>query len=355
MGEDVLFGAAIVDVLKKKACIGDLNGNMQLSLFFKDNYPLNTNGACVLCKWLPENPESIARRMQKAIDYIDPDSPFPKETYIQPQQTVLVVTFTYRGDEEFTKCSAKSLETLRKLYPQYKIIHYIVDDKLNPFEKPMKDNGDTHYFFSNFDRQGNFSGYDSFCEVVQRLAKLGWSVGADWVLKVDPDTVLMSLDFLDENYGYIGSAPTSPEVVGNGWNGSKFYAWSACSALKMSTVDKLWNFTRKSENVEDLVKACEKFGWKKTEDVLTGYAITGVLQERHLIGNISEDKNLFIYFRDTDELNPNASAATCKGRPHHGLQYLSTESVLGRMQKAVDVVKARWRGVQRKLNKRKKK
>lgn len=52
--------------------------------------------------------------------------------------TILVVTFTYRGDEQLARFGAESLQTLRKLYPQHKIFHYLIDDANNPFETPYE-------------------------------------------------------------------------------------------------------------------------------------------------------------------------------------------------------------------------
>lgn len=44
------------------------------------------------------------------------------------------------------------MQTLRMLYPQHKILYYIVDDANIPFETPYEDTEDTHYIQSKYDR-----------------------------------------------------------------------------------------------------------------------------------------------------------------------------------------------------------
>lgn len=48
--------------------------------------------------------------------------------------TILIATFTYGGDEEIAKYNVLAVQTLRKLYPQHKIIHYLIDDANKPFK-----------------------------------------------------------------------------------------------------------------------------------------------------------------------------------------------------------------------------
>lgn len=50
---------------------------------------------------------------------------------------------------------------------------------------------------------------------MDRLAQV---TGADWVIKLDTDTVLLTLDFLNPEYDYIGSnANHEPKFYSRGW------------------------------------------------------------------------------------------------------------------------------------------
>lgn len=141
--------------------------------------------------------------------------------------TILVATFTYKGDEELARYNTTIIQNLRKLYPQHKIIHYLIDDANEPFEKPLKDNGNTYYIQSKFTRQKNLNGAKAFIGIARTLDILAKKTKADWVIKLDPDCVLMNLDFLDNEYDYIGSSSKDEE---------KFYAWGKCVAYKPQAI-----------------------------------------------------------------------------------------------------------------------
>lgn len=132
--------------------------------------------------------------------------------------------------------------------------------------------------------------------MVHRLNKLAIYTGADWVVKMDSDSILMDLDWLNDEYSYIGSAPARQEITGNGWNGSKFYAYGSVVAYKAQILNELWQFITNKDNLNELVEMCKRYRWKVAEDTLIGLAITNFLHEKHLIGNIGSDKNLFNFF-----------------------------------------------------------
>lgn len=48
--------------------------------------------------------------------------------------TILVATFTNKEDEELARYNTTAIQNLRKLYPQHRIIHYLIDDANEPFE-----------------------------------------------------------------------------------------------------------------------------------------------------------------------------------------------------------------------------
>ncbi|CAJ0592252.1 unnamed protein product [Cylicocyclus nassatus] len=141
--------------------------------------------------------------------------------------TILLATFTYGGDEEIAKYNTVAVGTLREAYPEHKIVHYLIDDANNPFKEPFKDEGDTHYIQSNFDRNGNLNGVSSLIGITQELDNLAQTTGADWIIKLDSDSIVMSLDFLNSEYDYIGS---------NDYNEPKFYARGWCATYKPQVI-----------------------------------------------------------------------------------------------------------------------
>lgn len=172
---------------------------------------------------------------------------------------------------------------------------------------------------------------------------LARKTGADWVIKLDSDTVLMTLDFLDEQYEYIGS--NSPSET-------KFYSWGCCVGYKPHVIHEARMFSRIEEKFDEVLNSCKRHGLRANEDVLFGFILVGRLGKKALIQNIGEDKNIGSFISDSQTLNPNASAATCKGRFLQGLRSQSfiftgdkesttDESVLKRMKQAEDIMKAR--------------
>lgn len=257
--------------------------------------------------------------------------------------TILVVTFTYRGDEQLARFGAESLQTLRKLYPQHKIIHYLIDDASNPFETPYEETENTRYIQTDFDRHGCIYGTEAFANSVRTTRAAALEVNADWVVKLDSDTVLMSLDFLDEQYDLIGSSRKGEK---------KFYTWGGCVAYKVQAVRDIAAAVEDKDYLHGLELLCTNKRWQQNEDVLFGYTATIKLGKSSLIGDLCTDGNLFMYISDSQTLNPKASAASCKGRYISWLyrpslshvtdkSLLTTESVLGRMREADNMVKNR--------------
>lgn len=161
--------------------------------------------------------------------------------------TILVATFTYKGDEELAKYNTTAIQSLRKLFPQHRIIHYLIDDANEPFDEPLKDEGDTYYIQSKFTRQKNLNGARAFIGIARTLDILARKTKADWVVKLDSDTVLMDLDWLNDEYSYIGSS--SPRE-------DKFYGWGSCVAYKPQAIHDTRMFARNEKKLDGVLNAC---------------------------------------------------------------------------------------------------
>lgn len=62
------------------------------------------------------------------------------------------------------------------------------------------------------------------------MDRLAQETGADWVIKLDTDTVLLTLDFLNPEYDYIGS---------NASHEHKFYSRGWCATFKPQAVHEV--------------------------------------------------------------------------------------------------------------------
>lgn len=242
--------------------------------------------------------------------------------------TILVATFTYEGDEEIAKYNTVAVETLREVYPEHKIVHYLIDDANHPFKEPFKDEGDTHYIQSNFVRNGNLIGLSSLIGITQELDNLAQTTGADWIIKLDSDSVIMNLDFLNSEYDYIGS---------NGCNEPKFYARGWCATYKPQVIHEVGRLLENEENINKIILAKNDKGYANImgEDVLLGAAIVEVLGKKALIGNLNENMQLSCFYHESQTLNPNASCVLCK------LYDKEPEPVIERMKKATELIKKR--------------
>lgn len=338
MGEDVLFGAAIVDVLKKKALIGDLGGDMQLSFLYEDSQNINQNATCILCKIYNESPAHIIKRMQRGVETVKERTENLAQSKGQDSHdTILIVTFTHGGDEETMSHNVRSIQVIRRLYPQYRVVHYIVDDANNPFEQPMETKGDTRYMQSKFDRSEKLESAKAFIGVARTLDILAQRTNAHWVVKTEPSSILMNLDFLDENCDYIGHSET---------NGQDFYGLGGFAAYKPHTVHDVRMHAKVEKNLDEIIAACKLRGWHQTEDVMFGHTIVCKLNKRYLIGNICT------FLDDSRTLDPNACCIVCKGKYLPGLRShshiytgdkntMTSQSVINRMQRAIEIMAAR--------------
>lgn len=116
-----------------------------------------------------------------------------------------IVTFSYKCDEAYAKFNIKAIDKLRKHYPQHEITYYIIDDANNPFEKPVKSDKNTIYKLSSFKRNSNLRGLSSFEGIINSMHGILQESNADMLVKIDSDTVLLSLDSLSAQYDCVAS------------------------------------------------------------------------------------------------------------------------------------------------------
>lgn len=364
--EDVLFGYTATIKLGKSSLIGDLCTDGNLFMYISDSQTLNPKASAASCKgryisWLYRpslshvtdksllTTESVLGRMREADNVVknrvkakfslkESDST-PKYGNLK-KMTILVATFTYGKDEKLARFGMKSVQSLRKLYPQHKIVHYLIDDANNPFATPFEDEGDTHYTKTTFSRNGNLIGTEAFCGEVEAMAMLAEKTEADWVVKADSDVVLMQLDFLNNEYDYIGSRREAEVRTP--------YVWGTCCAFKGWVVREMWKKIHENEQfLPDFLKKHNISGRLLVEDLCFGTVAVHELNARLLWGGIGADNNLYPFISDDRTPNQTAFAVTCRGRflkdcaDNHPVfvreeRLVSEESVLQRMKQSYE-------------------
>lgn len=101
------------------------------------------------------------------------------------------VYFTYKNDELMLKYSIESLMMLQTLH---QIQIFVVDDSKNPIGDVPEQ---VVYFKSCFERNGNLNGVECLKGMAEVYDKILDEYSCDYVVKIDPDVYVNSIDWLD--------------------------------------------------------------------------------------------------------------------------------------------------------------
>lgn len=103
-----------------------------------------------------------------------------------------IVIFTFGGD---AACLGACLSALDRLRGQgYELSVLVADDSLNPLPYPP---AGVSYIHTDFDRRGNLNGRVCVEAMLAVMHDAARETGADCVVKLDCDTVVNSLDWID--------------------------------------------------------------------------------------------------------------------------------------------------------------
>ena len=133
---------------------------------------------------------------------------------------IAICYFSYHEDIDFLKLSLSSLQKTIEKYDDYETKIYVFDDgrckeKIKKEDLPVP----CSLIQTNFNRNGNLNGFDCINGMFTEYVKLSQDFEYDYLIKLDSDCVLNSLDYLKsvetklasvgdnliENLGQIGS------------------------------------------------------------------------------------------------------------------------------------------------------
>ena len=136
---------------------------------------------------------------KRAIDYVES---LYNNTYKNNKMKIALMYFCYDKDEKMLNLSLKTIDRLRKIYD---IDVYVIDDLNHPMKEIPKN---VIYWSTSFNRNFNLNGKEALDGVISCYTKIFNQNNYDWVIKVDPDTVVNTLEDFEivdpEKYCNIG-------------------------------------------------------------------------------------------------------------------------------------------------------
>ena len=109
---------------------------------------------------------------------------------------IAMLFFSYKNDEQLLAQALRAVPRLRELNPNDTIDIYVRDDATAPMSK-APDGVD--YKQTTFNRCGNLNGLDCVEGMAGEYSAIIEAGGYDWLVKLDCDTYLNSLDWLRDN------------------------------------------------------------------------------------------------------------------------------------------------------------
>lgn len=104
---------------------------------------------------------------------------------------VALCYFTYSNDAPLLELALQAVPRLRA--QGHAVDVYIIDDAASPMKEPP---AGSRYWQTHFDRKGNLNGSECICGMVDVYNAIFKNSVYEWVIKVDSDTFVNSLDWL---------------------------------------------------------------------------------------------------------------------------------------------------------------
>lgn len=194
------------------------------------------------------------------------------------------------------------MDDLRKLYPHYKIFHYIVIDENHPFKGQYEDTDETFFVKSSFKRNGNLCGTTAFEGVTGYMDRIAKMTNADWVIKMDSDTVILSLDTLNSGYDFMGTSMCEEQK----WCGG------ACLIFTGEAIKKLNELINNKTRYEQFLNLARAEGYPFVDDALMSAAAIEYFGLRCKVGFMYGFENTTIYWKDDWGVPDGVRAVVCK-------------------------------------------
>lgn len=113
------------------------------------------------------------------------------------KKKIAVCYFSYWKDLDLLNESLKVLEATIARHPEYEVRTYVFDD--GRAEKAIKKkslHGSPTLIVTNFDRKGNLNGFDCIDGMFKEYKKIMEKFDFDYLIKLDSDCVINSLDYI---------------------------------------------------------------------------------------------------------------------------------------------------------------
>jgi len=166
------------------------------------------------------------------------------------------------------------------------VVHFVIEDAAAPLSREDREAlaaVGARVFFSRFHRGGNLTGAENLTGQLQFLELAGMVAGADgtpadWLLKVDSDTVVQRLDWL---------AGVDPEQVAAVCHEQPHWWFQGCCyALSMAWLPQLkalWEGLEQASETDPRRQELAKLGPLYPEDVTTGWLAVATAGARCVI------------------------------------------------------------------------
>lgn len=225
------------------------------------------------------------------------------------------------------------MDDLRKLYPHYKIFHYIIVDGNHPFKGKYEDTEETFFISSTFKRNGNLCGTSAFEGVVHHMDRVAKMSNADWVIKMDSDTVILSLDTLNSGYDFMGTAMCEEQK----WCGGACLIFTG-DAIK--TIGELVG--KRGVKYEQFLNLARAEGYPFVDDSLMSAAAIEYFGFRCKRGLMYDFENTTIFWKDGWKFENDVRAVVCKPqRLDDYSKELEVPSIAGRIEKVSKILRKR--------------
>lgn len=141
---------------------------------------------------------------------------------------IAILIMTFGGD---AACLGANLEALRTLRSKGHTINILIaDDAENPLHYPPQ----TDYVQTTFQRQGNLNGRECVAGQIKLMKGLVEEYDPDYVIKLDCDTVINSLEWIDA------------DAAMTGWklHANMDYCFGMCYAIHPAALDEMSEWTQ---------------------------------------------------------------------------------------------------------------
>ena len=174
------------------------------------------------------------------------------------KKKIAVCYFSYWKDIDFLNESLKVLEDTIARHPEYEVKTYVFDDARARQRLKKKDiYGSPTLISTTFDRKGNLNGFECIDGMFNEYKKIAAKFDYDYLIKLDSDCVLNSLDYISKVEVEVMKAGGTIESIGQ--IGSFFASICVCGCCQtfgkagIATICNLFSFMNRGSNQQEII------------------------------------------------------------------------------------------------------